>query len=397
MLQTQYLDQDLIADFNSLLSGTQKVLANLYHKFVRKNSMHPDVLKPFGDGWVAPTTAELAEFKHFVGWSTNELAQLVDVNPKHLRTYFKDRSYVQGKRIQYTTWRLWLESFGVAEPLKLEPQKPFLRSRIFSHEAKEWVKPNISEVRVIATRSGMSDSAIARILGMEEPLIKHLLHSHKAQATNPFHVTHEQWMDLLDKGGIRSLHEYKEAPTLAPESLLPFGEGFVPPKPKELRQFIAWTGYTPEQLAAKFGVDESKLKFFTTNRSARSHDVTIDERVFGVENWRAPTFVELRTFMNILSLDPMEIAHRLKFGNKEMKVALATRDNEAWKKEPMEISQDVWFKLLDSLRIFNTDKINKLTEREGRAYHIHYSTWRLMLQAFGIVEPLKLERKLNDK
>jgi len=63
----------------------------------------------------------------------------------------------------------------------------------------------------------------------------------------------------------------------------------------------------------------------------------------------------------------------------------------------MEISQDVWFRLLDSLRIFNTDKINKLTEREGRAYHIHYSTWRLMLQAFGIVEPLKLERKLNEK
>ena len=66
MLQTQYLDQDLIADFNSLLSGTQKVLANLYQKFVRKNSMHPDVLKPFGDGWVAPTTAELAEFKNAV-------------------------------------------------------------------------------------------------------------------------------------------------------------------------------------------------------------------------------------------------------------------------------------------------------------------------------------------
>jgi hypothetical protein len=397
MLQTQYLDQDLIADFNSLLSGTQKVLANLYQKFVRKNSMHPDVLKPFGDGWVAPTTAELAEFKNAVGWSTNELAQLADVSPKHLRTYFTDRNYVKGKRIQYTTWRLWLESFGIATPVKLEPQKPFLRSRIFSHDAKEWVKPNISEVRVLATRSGMSDSAIARILGMEEPLVKHLLHSHKAQPTNPFHVTHEQWMDLLDKGGIRSLHEYIEAPKLPPETLLPLGEGFEPPKPKVLRQFIAWTGYTAEQLAVQFGVEESKLKFFTTNRSARSYDVTIDERVFGVENWRAPTFVELRTFMNILSLDPMEIAHRLKFGNQEMKVALATRDNEAWKKEPMEISQDVWFKLLDSLRIFNTDKINKLTEREGRAYHIHYSTWRLMLQAFGIVEPLKLERKLNEK
>ena len=357
--------------------------------------MHPDVLKPFGDGWVAPTAAELAEFKNAVGWSTNELAQLVDVDPKHLRSYFKDRSYVQGKRIQYTTWRLWLESFGIASPQKLEPLKPFIRSRIFSHDAEEWVKPNISDLRVIATRSGMSDSAIARIIGMEEPLVKHLLHSHKARTTNPFHVTHEQWMDFLDKGGIRSLHEYIEPPKLPPETLLPVSEGFQPPKPKALRQFIAWTGYTTDQLAVTFGVKESTLKFFTTNRSARSHNVTIDERVFGVENWLAPTFVELRTFMNILSLDPMEIAHRLKFGKQEMKVALANRDNEAWKKEPMEIPQDVWFKLLDSLAIFNSDKINKLTEREGRAYHIHYSTWRLMLQAFGIVEPLNLEKKLG--
>ena len=204
-------------------------------------------------------------------------------------------------------------------------------------------------------------------------------------------------MSLLDKGGFRSLKEYIAPPKLPPELLLPFGEGFEPPKPKVLRQFIAWTGYTTEQLAAQFGVEGSKLKFFTTNRSARTHDVTIDACVFGVMNWRAPTFVELRTFMNVLSLDPMEIAHRLKFGHQEMKVALATRDNEAWKKEPMEISQDIWFKLLDSLRIFNSDKINNLTKRESRAYHIHYSTWRLMLQAFGIVEPLKLERKSKEK
>lgn len=397
MLQTQFLDRYLISDFHSLISGSQRVFANLYQKIIRKNSMHADVLKPFSDGWVAPTTAELAEFKHVVGWSTNDLAKLCDISPKHLRSYFTDRNYVKGKRIQYTTWRFWLESFGVAKPVNLVPQQPFLRSRIFSHNAEEWLKPNMSEVRVLANRSGMSDSAIARILGMEEALIKHLLHSYKVQATSPFHVKHEQWMNLLDKSGVRSLHEYIEAPKLPPETLLSLDDGFEPPKPKVLRQFIAWTGYTAEQLAEQFGVEGSKLKFFTTNRSARSHAVTIDERVCSIENWRAPTFIELRTFMKILSLEPMEIAHRLKLSSQEMKIALATRDNEEWKKSPMEISQDVWFKLLDSLRIFNMDKINKLTEREGRAYYIHYSTWRLMLQAFGIVEPLKLERKLNDK
>ena len=357
--------------------------------------MHPDVLKSFDDGWVAPTTNELAEFKKAVGWSTNELAQLVDVNPKHLRNYLKERSYIQGKRIQYTVWRLWLESFGIVKPMNLQPEKPFLRSRIFSHDVKEWVKPNLAEFRVLATRSGSSSSTISRLLDMEEPLIKHLLHSNNAKTSNSFHVEHSKWLNFLDKSGIRTLHEYIAPPMLPQETLQPLGEGFVPPKPRVLRQFIAWTGRTPEQLASMIGVEESKLKFFTTNRSARSHDVTIDDRVFSIENWRAPTFVELRTFMNVLSLEPMEIAHRLKLGAHEMKVALKTRDNEEWKREPMPIPQDAWFKLLDSLRVFSADKIKPLTDRESRAYYIHYSSWRLLLQAFGIVEPLTLEKKAS--
>jgi AraC-like DNA-binding protein len=393
MLQTQYL----IPNFYSLFSEFQKIITDVYHKIIRKNYMHPDVLKPFGDGWVAPTPKELAEFKTAVGWSTNELAKLVNINPKHLRNYLKDRSYVQGMRIPYPTWRLWLESFGLIEPAKIKPAKPYLRATIFSDDANEWAKPNISEVRVLATRSGLSDSAIARILDLELPLVKHLLHSHKVEAKSLFHVTHEQWKAFLKQGGVRSIHGYLKVPTLPDETLLPFDQGFVPPKPKVLRQFIAWTGFTAEQLAEQLGVEPSKLKFFTTNRSARDHDVTINQRVFSIENWQAPSFVELRTFMKVLSLDPMEIAHRLKFGQKEMKVALATTDNEAWKKEPMEISQDIWFKLLDSLQIFNTDKINKLTASESRVYHIHYSTWRLMLQTFGIVEPLKLERKTIER
>lgn len=396
MFYTQYINYAQTSNFNFSLSDAQKVFINIYHKMIRKNSMHPDVLKPFGDGWVAPTTAELAEFKSAVGWSTNELAKLVDVNPKHLRDYFKERSYIKGKRLQYTTWRLWLESFGITEPGKLEPEKPFLRSRIFSHDVKEWIKPTIAEFRVVAVRSGYSDSAIARLLGMEEPLIKHLVHSYKAENKAALHVEHANWINFLDKAGIHSLREYIEPPILPPETLKALGDGFEPPNPKVLRQFIAWTGRTPEQLALSFGVEESKLKFFTTNRSARDHNVSIDDRVFGAENWRPPTFVELRTFMKVLSLDSVEIAHRLKLGQKEMKVALATRDNEPWKNEPMDITKDIWFKLLDSLRIFNTEKIKKLTDREGRSYHIHYSTWRLMLQAFGIVQPLKLERKLPE-
>lgn len=359
--------------------------------------MHPDVLKPFGEGWVAPTTTELAEFKAAVGWSTNELAQLVDIDPKHLRNYFKERSYIQGKRIQYTNWRLWLESFGFVKPLKLEPAKPFLRSKIFSQKVSDWEKPTIAEFRVVATRSGYSDSAVARLIRMEEPLVIHLLHSHKSDLAGQLHVDHAAWINFLDKAGLSSLGDYIAPPALPAETLKPIGDGFEPPNPKVLRQFIAWTGQSVEQLANIFGVEASKLRFYTTNRSARQTDASIDECVFGLDDWRAPTFIELRTFMNILSLDPAEIAQRLKLGKQEMKVALQTRDNIPWKKEPLEVSQGDWFKLLDSLRIFNTDKIKSLTQREGRAYYIQYSTWRLMLQAYGIVEPLCLERKSLSK
>lgn len=376
-----------------MLSEFQNSISNLIKKIFRKNAMHPDVLKPFNEGWIPPTNVELMELKKSLGLSTNELAHLVDINPKHLRNYFKDRTYIQGKRIQYTTWRMWLESFGYVKPLTLEPDKPFLRSRIFSHTKSEWIKPNISEVRVLVVRSGYSDSAVARILDLEEALIKHLLHSNKIDGSGPFHIEHSSWLRFLDKTGIHSLKEYIAPPSLPTATLKSIDDGFEPPNPKVLRQFIAWTGRTPEELAEYFGVESSQMKFFTTNRSARTSDTTINDRVFGVENWQAPTFTELRTFMKVMSLEPMEIAHRLKFSKQEMKVAIATRDNEPWKKEPMEVSQVDWFKLLDSLRVFNSEKIKKLTKRESKAYHIHYSTWRLMLQAFSIAPPLNIEKK----
>lgn len=375
-------------------SALQKVFVRLFKKLIGNDVMHPDVLKPYGQGWVPPTTAELAEFKKAVGWSTGELAQLVDIDPKHLRNYLKERAYIQGKRIQYTAWRFWLESFGIVEPIKLEPLKPFLRSKIFSSDLANWEKPLIAEFRVIVTRSGYSDSAVARLLHLEEPLVAHLLHGTKADPKALLHVDHATWIKFLDKAEIPTLTAYIAPPALPAETLLALGDGFTPPDPKTLRQFIAWTGRKPEELAGYFGIEPSKMKFFTTNRSARTTDATIDLRVFGVADWRAPTFSELRTFMNILSLDPMEIAHRLKYSKQEMRVALLTRDNEDWKKQPLEIAQEDWFKLLDSLRIFDAGKIEKLTEREGRAYHIHYSTWRLMLYAFGIIKPTKLERKV---
>lgn len=375
-------------------SSIQTLGGFVRHFFTRKAKMHSDILKPFSEGWVPPTCAEIAEFKKAVGWSTNELAALVDVDPKHLRNYLKEKTYIQGKRIQYSTWRFWLESFGIVEPLKLEPTKPYLQSKIFSSDKSQWREPVVSELRVLVTRSGYSDSAVARFLEIEEPLIKHLLHSPKKVGNSPFHVKHEKWMFFLGKIGISSLTEYKNPPNLPEACLKAIGEGYEPPNPKDIRQFAAWTGRTPSELAAIVGEEESRLGFFMSNRSTRQTDATIEDRVFGVEDWRAPNFKELRTFMNILSLDPMEIAHRLKLSKQEMTVALATRDNGMGKERPLPVTQEDWFKLLDSLKVFNTDKIKKLTAREGRAYYIQYSIWRLLLQSFGLVEPLKLERKI---
>lgn len=393
-LNINYVPNPNILHKHCLLSGSRKVLSYLHNLFARNNfKMHKAVIQPFNEGWVAPTHTELAEFKNYVGYSTNELAKIADIKSKHLRNFFKEQEYIKGRHIQYTTWRLWLESFSMVEPVKLEPLKPFLESRVFSHDEAEWKQPSISELRVLAKRSGYSPSAISRFLSIEEPLVRHLLNSDKPPKNARFYINHRNWMTFLNRIGIRSLTEYLAPPTLPDGCLRSIDDDFEPPSPKVIRQFIAWTGRSAEELAGIFGVDDTKLKFFTTNRSFRNTDASIDDNVFGKENWRAPNFRELRTFMNILSLDPFEIAHRLKLSKQEMRVALATRDNTEEKSHPLPIAQAEWFKLLDSLRIFNTDKIRKLTERESKSFTIHYSTWRLMLQSYGLVDPLNLERK----
>ncbi len=97
--------------------------------------------------------------------------------------------------------------------------------------------------------------------------------------------------------------------------------------------------------------------------------------------------------MKICSLGPYQTGQLLKLSTKEMRVALVTPDNTPEKKQALPIKQEDWFKLLDSLHIYNTNVIKKLTARESKSYTIHFSTWRLLLQSFGIVEPLKLKIK----
>ncbi|HDS1208426.1 TPA: hypothetical protein QDZ84_003465 [Shewanella algae] len=362
----------------------------------RENPMQSESILTLDAGWIAPTPADIAEFKMFTGWSTGELARVADISPKHLRNFFKEDFYIrrgENGRISYSVWRFWLENFGFVEPKKLEPLKPFIRAAIFTSDSKEWVKPNISEFRTLAVRSGSADSTIARFLNQPEPLIKHLLHS-PDKGPEPFHIQHADWISFLNRIRMRTLADYMAPPIMPDSTLLPVGEGYEPPNPKIVRQFIAWTGRRPEELSAIFGIDASKLTFFASNRSARTTDASIPSTVFSADGWRAPTFRELRTFMNVYSLDPMETAKKLRLSPREMKIALITRDNTSEKEAPLDIEQSDWFSLLDVLKIFDMAQLDKLTERESRAYHINYSVWRLMLTAFGIVEPLNFQRKM---
>ncbi len=310
--------------------------------------MHADVKKPFNAGWIAPTPTELIAFKKYTAWSTNELSRVANIKSKHMRNYFKEKSYIKGQRVQYTTWRFWLESFGMVEPVKLEPLKPFLESRIFSHEMAEWKKPTTLEFRALARRSGNHHSILSDILNMQAPLIENLLNSDKAAQNSTFQVKHGDWLSFLQHIRIRSLKEYREPPKLPEACLQSMDNDFKAPNPKIIRQFIAWTGRSAGELASIFGVDEARLKFFSTNRSFRSTDAaSIKNKVFSPDNWAAPNFIELRTFMTICSLDPFETGQQLKLSTKEMRVALAMPDNTQEKKQALPIKQEDWFKLLD--------------------------------------------------
>lgn len=379
----------LIISTSNLFSFLNKLVFNNQN---RKKNMHPKTLLTFEAGWVAPTNSEIAELKNGVGYSTIELANSVGMNPKHLRNYLKEANYIKGDRIQYVIWRYWLEGFGLVEPQNLQPERIVVRSKIFSHDEAEWEKPNLREFRVLAVRSGSADSTVSRLLGLAEPLVNHLLHGRDAVLSSPLHVEHKNWINFLNKAGLNTLRDFLSPPNLPDETLKPLADGFVPPEPRILRQFVGWTGLTPEELCAKFGLEPGRLTYYMSNRSARTHNATIDPAVFSVENWRAPTYAEIRTFLNVTPTNPMELAQRLKIGKAELATALRNRNNDPSMKVPLDISQSDWFKLLDSQKIITSKVMDKLTEREGTAHYIPYSAWRVMLQAYGIVEPVNLRK-----
>lgn len=350
------------------------------------NTMHSDALKAFDQGWVAPTPNDIHELKAHTNLSTNELAAHADIKPKHLRGYLSEKNYVKGKSLSYSLWRLWLEDFGCVQPVSLEVQRPFLRSEIFSHQASNWLAPKVGELKTIQRRSGVATETIARFLNIEATTLSYYL-SHSDSRKVADMITHENWIACLRKIQLQTLTAYKAPPTFPDACLKSASDGFEPPSPKVLRQFVAWTGMSAKKLENLFGFDSGRLSFFMSNRSARTQDASINTAVFSFEHWQAPSFIELRTFCNILSLNPYEVASRLKLSQAEIKALLNSQDNLPIKKSPLPVKRDDWFALLDAQRIVSSKAITRLTKREERAHYIHYSSWRLMLYAFGILSP----------
>ena len=339
--------------------------------------MYPAVMKSIEDGFVVPTNEDLIEFKNHVGWSTNDLARSVDINPKNLRDFLNEKSYIRGRRINYAPWRLWLESFGFLKPIHKAVRRHAIESGVFNRE--NWQTPFTQDLRLLVNRSGNSNEFIAELLDKPVPLIHGLIESSE---NKPFKVDKNKWFEFLDKINIRSIDEFVQPPVLFPASLLRFNDGYEAPNPKQLRQFVAWSGYNIQEMSSFFGLDEAKWRFYTSNRSYRESDVSLHPKLFSRENWSLPYMRELRALINISKTDPDRVAQILKMDRKEIMKCLKSPHSKK-----VYIQEDDWFTLLETLGYFSAEMFNKQIAHENSRYTIPYAPWRLMLQSFGLVKP----------
>jgi len=362
------------------------------------------LLKTYTDGWTVPTNIEIINLKNASGLNSTELAKMADMDPKHFRMYCSERSYIQGRTIPYPTWRFWLEELGYAQPVKLQPKDNIVNEsnmarleQLFSVEPGQWVPPTLAEFRAIVARTGYSHVSISRMAGVTELVANNLLKGKASERDLSQPVTifgHAKWMNFLKQLELPTVQDLLSFPPLPAVCLASIDDGFQPPNPRQLRRFIAWTGYTVDELSHMFDLKPSRLSFYMSNRSSRNSNLGgsgiggIDPRVFSRDDWRPPYFHELRTLMNVKSLDPMSVARALKLSTQEMKVALLTRDNDKDKGDVLPIEQEVWYAYLDHLKIFNTEDLQKRVSSEGQSHHIHYTIWRLFLYAFGVLKPL---------
>lgn len=348
--------------------------------------MNSPFLLPLSEGYTPPNNEQLAMLKNSVGWTTMDLAKSASIKDKHLRMLFSERNYLKGKVIDYYVWRFWLESFKIVDDLKLSPKPISVREDIFSFDGN-WSAPTVEEFCYIAKRTGHSSDTLAKVIDIPTKLIESMI---KNPSKGVFRISKDKWQEFCSQYQFDSIAALTAAPKLFEDSLLALPD-FQPPRPVQLRQFIAWTGYSPEELEEMFGIPSSKLRFFMSNRSTRSTDATITERIFSREGWVAPFSRELRSIVNVKRCDPGLVANMLRLKKTDVYTYLRSPNSVR-----LHVTQEDWFAFLDKIGVVGSNDINKILSKESKVNTIPYTCWRLMLSTFGLIEHVRLERVSSD-
>ncbi|MBL4262793.1 hypothetical protein [Vibrio fluvialis] len=349
---------------------------------VVENNLPSYLLLPLEQGFSFPNNEQLASFKSKVNWTTKDLADFAGIKDKHLRGKFQEKRFLKGDVIEYYVWRLWLESFGFVSPLSYEPRVSEIRSCIFLDD-ENFDFPTIFEFSEIAKRTGHSADTISKKLKINVKLVSSFI-SNPQQ--NTFRVAKELWFEFLSDYGFYSLSDFNQPPTLHEKSLNLI-DSFEAPRPHQLRQFVAWTGYSPEELAAMFGLSSSKLRYYMVNRSARSADATITTKIFSRDSWIPPYSRELRAIINVKRVDPGLVSRMLRLKKEDVFTYLKSPESIRL----INVKQDDWFLFLDKIGVYSAEDVNKVLAKESKVHPIPFACWRLMLSAFGLVEVVKLE------
>ena len=341
-------------------------------------------MKPFSHEFVQPTNSDLAEFKSYVGWSTNELAKLIDIKPKNFREYLTDMAYIRGKKIKYAPWRLLLESFGLVQPDTLSPKTPKLRAEIFNN-GNDWQQPTSKEIRLLFKRSEMSFNKMIELLGLNDAVNNHIKESKQNQVIT---VAKDSWIQFLKKIHLESFDDFIKLPSLPANTLYTLENDYHAPRPHILRKFVTWTGYTSDELARLVNMKESEFGFYCSNKSFRGGDDTAFDGLFSRDNWRPPYSRELRSIIITSKCDQAWAANKLGIGFNFLKRCMTSSNSSL-----VHVDKDRWLSFLDELGHFSVEEFNKLALKQSANKPIPYSTWRILLHIFGIVKPVIRERK----
>lgn len=348
--------------------------------------MHKEVLYPLQEGYIGPTNEDLGEFKEYVGWSSNELAKIVDIKSKRMRGFLSERGYIKGARIEYAPWRLLLESFAVVEPVHKNVRKPLLKTELFEN-GEGWIAPTKKELKLIFRRSDARFDEMVALLKLNKAELKELMEPGGKWSKV---LDKEVWFKFIKGIGIESLDDFTEMPKLPDKTLLPIDEDYQPPRPNVIRKLVAWSGYSMDEIAATVGLPGSAFGFYCSNKSFRGGDESVLDGLFSREHWRPPFSRELKMIITVTKCDPVRASKALGISQGFIKGCLESSGSRR-----VHVDKDKWLSFMDELGIFSGEQFKGLSEKASDNKPIPYASWRLLLHIFGLVEVKVFERNLK--